>query len=196
MGRHRTFDNQDILDRATELFWRNGFNATSMRDLMQATGLAKASLYNAFGNKDDLFQAVLQNYIEGRQSRNLAFLENQPTGRAALEAYFDNILRNTSENRSTPGCLIVNTAAEQGTGNEPIRSIVEKGIERTERHLARTIARGVEDGSIRADVDPDTAALCISATLLGIRVLARAGASTDKIAKLIRSNLECHAPKP
>ena len=95
-----------------------------------------------------------------------------------------------------PGCLIVNTAAEQGTGNEPIRSIVEKGIERTERHLARTIALGVEDGSIRADVDPDTAALCISATLLGIRVLARAGASTDKIAKLIRSNLECHAPKP
>lgn len=196
MGRHRSFDNNDILDRATNLFWRNGFNATSMRDLMEATGLAKASIYNAFGSKEDLFLTVLEHYTEQRQKRTLAFLNGFDNGRAALEAFFDNVLRTTIENKSTPGCLLINTAAEQGMMDEASCSIVDRGMKRTEQALAKAVARGICDGSICHSANAETAGLCLMAMLMSIRVMARKGADEVKVAKLIKVNLDCHAPKP
>jgi TetR/AcrR family transcriptional repressor of nem operon len=194
MGRARTFDDLDILERAMRLFWRNGYNGTSMRDLMAETGLAKASIYNAYGNKKDLFHCVLNHYIDKKQPKSLQLL-TQGSGRDGLESYFSNILRVTIENHQTPGCLLVNTATEQGIHDEAMRSIVERGMERAEKHLAMAIERGVVDGSIDPETHPETAALCLIATILGIRVIARKRADASKVETLIKANLDKHAPR-
>ena len=194
MGRARTFDDQDILERATRLFWRNGYNGTSMRQLVDITGLAKASLYNAFGNKQDIFHSVLKYYIDTKQTQSLALLAQGRTGRQALEAYFANIVRVTAQNSPTPGCLLVNTAAEQGPHQASMRDIVDRGIKRTERHLANTVQRGIEDGSINPGADPELAGFCLTTMLLGIRVLARKGVDIEKVRSLIKANLDAHAP--
>ena len=194
MGRARTFDDQDILERATRLFWRQGYKGTSMSDLVAATGLAKASIYNAFGTKEDLFSAVLTYYIEKKQSQSLAFLESGQTGRDGLIAYFNNVLRVTEQNRLTPGCLLVNTVTEQSLDDEALCQIVNMGIDRTETHFVKCVKRGIQDGSIDKRVDADTAGLCLVSVLLAIRVLAKKGIETERVGRLISANLDAHVP--
>lgn len=194
MGRARSFDNQDILERATRLFWRNGYNGTSMRELVEATGLAKASLYNAFGNKEEIFKSVLNYYIEQKQTRTLAPLAKDVPARDALLAYFDNIVRMTMENQQTPGCLLVNTATEQGIHDQSMRALVDRGMSRTETKLAQTVARGIADGSISAEVNPEEAGFCLVSVVVAIRVMARKGVARPKLEQLVKANLEAHAP--
>ena len=194
MGRLRSFNEEDVLERATELFWCNGFNGTSMSELVETTGLAKASLYNAFGNKEDFFKAVLSHYIEKKQSKNLAFLKDGENGRVALEAYLHNILHVTTATSPSLGCLLVNTATERGMHDAAIRKIVDGGMSRTEQHIAAAIERGIQDGSIADTADPNKGALCLIAMILGIRVMARKGDRTERIRTLITANLDAHAP--
>ena len=196
MGRTRGFDEQDILQKATEIFWRNGFNGTSISDLIDATGLAKASLYNAFGNKEDLFLTVLKFYIDQRNVHLIKPLDSVNPGRKALELYFDAVSKATIENKQTPGCLLVNTAAEQGIHDPKMRSIVDQGMTDAENFLKRTVARGVEDGSIDSSTDPEISGLCLINLVLGIRVMACKGIKTSQVKTLIQSSLDKHAPKP
>lgn len=194
MGRARSFDDQDVLERATRLFWRQGYKGTSMRDLVDATGLAKASIYNAFGTKEDLFKSVLAYYIDQKQTHTLSFLEGGSNGREALLAYFNNVLCVTAENQTTAGCLLVNTATEQSATDGDMKDLVDRGIERTQRTLTNTVKRGVEDGSIAPMIDPETSGLCLMGTLLAIRVMARKGIDPEWVTKLIRANLQAHVP--
>ena len=196
MGRARSFQTQDILERATLLFWRNGYNGTSMRELVDATGLAKASLYNAFGNKEDIFLAVLNYYIEQKQCISTKPLREIANGRDALDAYFANLAHNTLENKKTPGCLLVNTAAEQAIHEPAMRELVDKGMSRTEGYLAKTVARGIKDGSISPNVDPYLAGACLVNVVVGIRVMACKGISEKKLHQVIEANLKAHTPKP
>ena len=196
MGRARSFDNQDILERATRLFWRNGYNGTSIRDLMEVTGLAKASLYNAFGSKEELFHSALNYYIDKKQSQSLALLSGGENGRDALLTYFNNLFNVTAQNHLTLGCLLVNTAAEQGIHDEAMREIVDRGMQRTESHLVATLQRGIDDGSIAPSTNPENAALCLIAMILGIRVMARKGIEPERVKALIDTNLHLHAPEP
>lgn len=196
MGRARSFDNQDILERATRLFWRNGYNGTSMRELVEATGLAKASLYNAFGNKEEIFRSVLDYYIEQKQTRTLAPLNKEIPAREALITYFDNLVRMTMENHQTPGCLLINTATEQGIHDQSMRALVDRGMSRTEARLAQTVERGIKDGSIAKNIVPEDAGFCLVSVVVAIRVMARKGVERPKLEQLVRSNLDAHAPAP
>lgn len=195
MGRARSFQTQDILERATLLFWRNGYNGTSMRELVDATGLAKASLYNAFGNKEDIFLAVLAYYIDQKQTNTLKPLREISNGREALETYFANMARNTIENKKTPGCLLINTATEQGIHEPAMRALVDRGMSRTERFLANTVARGIKDGSIYSSTDPSLAGACLINMVAGIRIMACKGITEKKLNQVIKANLNAHAPK-
>lgn len=194
MGRARAFDSQDVLEKAMLLFWRYGYNGTSMRDLVQATGLAKASLYNAFGNKEDLFIEVLNHYISAKQTKGLTILENTQPARTALETFFANIAKATLDNHTTPGCLLVNTASEQGPHDLQIRQVIDRGMSRTERIIRETIERGIKDGSIHPDTDPETASLCLITMLVGIRVMACKGIEQERLENLIQTNLTIHTP--
>nr|WP_321443580.1 TetR/AcrR family transcriptional regulator [uncultured Cohaesibacter sp.] len=194
MGRARSFDDQDVLERATTLFWRQGYKGTSMRDLVEATGLAKASIYNAFGTKEDLFRSVLSYYIKEKQTHSLSFLEGGTNGREALIAFFNNILCTTAENQTTTGCLLVNTATEQSATDATMKELVDNGIARAQKTVTNTIKRGIEDGSIDPSVDAETSGLCLIGTILAIRVMARKGIDQQWVANLIRANLKAHAP--
>lgn len=196
MGRARGFSEEDVIEKATTLFWQYGFNGTSMRDLVDATGLAKASLYNAFGNKESLFIEVLNYYINVKQTKGLTPLKQIKPARLAIETYFANLAKATKENRTTPGCLLINTATEQGPHEDSFREIVDKGIGRTERHIKAALQRGMEDGSIDPEIDPDIAAFCLISTVIAIRAQACKGIEAKKLNALIDANLAIHARAP
>lgn len=195
MGRARSFDEQDILERATQLFWRHGYNGTSMRELVDATGLAKASLYNAFGSKEEIFLTVLDYYINEKQTQAIApLVDERLSGREAIQTYFNNVKHATLNNRKTPGCLLINTAAEQAIHDPDMRDVIDRGMSRTEAHLAKAVQRGIEDGSIAPETDPAQAGFCLVNMVISMRILACRGTSEDKLTSLIRANIDAHAP--
>src|SRR5437016_6245784 len=119
-GRPRAFDCDQALDRALQLFWEKGYEGTSLSDLTRALGINRPSLYAAFGNKEALFQKVLDRYVGGPASFVREAL-NEPTARAVAER----LLRDAAEAQTDPchprGCLLVHGALTCGAEADPVR---------------------------------------------------------------------------
>jgi TetR/AcrR family transcriptional repressor of nem operon len=92
VARTREFDEDQVLDAALQTFRRKGYEATTLPDLLEATGLARQSLYNAFGDKRELFLTSLRRYAEGEHDRMAEILRNRPL-RAAIATVFENVQR-------------------------------------------------------------------------------------------------------
>jgi TetR/AcrR family transcriptional regulator, transcriptional repressor for nem operon len=152
----KRFDRIEALDRAMALFWRHGYQATSIQDLVEATGVNRGSLYATFGDKCGLFLAVLDHYSDRIARPLMAELEN-PDPRRAIEAMFESIIRRTSDPTWPRGCLDTNTSLEcPGAGDDIGRKIAERmGLQ--ESAIYQVLRRAQSDGSL--DRDQDTRAL-------------------------------------
>src|SRR3954470_9130493 len=107
----KQFDQDEVLDRAMAVFWERGYEATSIQDVVEATGLNRGSLYATFSDKKQLFLAVLAHYADRVGNPLMAELAD-PNPRQAIERMFAAILRRTSDPTQPRGCLITNTALE------------------------------------------------------------------------------------
>ena len=128
MGRPREFDTTEALDAAVGVFWERGYEATSINDLESATGLARSSLYQAFGSKRELYQESLSRYMERQIEPALAAMKAPGAGRAEIVAYLTTIARAFLDDAALAvrGCMVVNSATELGGRDEGVRRV---GIE-------------------------------------------------------------------
>ncbi len=170
MARSRDFDLNQALDRAVELFWQQGFAATSVRQLCDAMGIQAGSFYAAFESKEACFQRALERYVEQQ-------LLPLPPGPAAVRAWFDAI---TQASRRGKGCLLVNSAVELPGLDAQSQQVVAARIQAMERFFARCL-EGRDDAKQRAEE--------LAASVIAIHVLARSGAKTSKLQRLARSAL-------
>src|SRR5688572_25049598 len=106
MARPRQFDESSVLDRALDLFWSKGYEATSVQDLVDATGLGRASLYGAFGDKEQLFNRVLSHYM-ARVAEEMSALDAEPSAARALERLFTGWLSFTCPKSGPRGCFLL-----------------------------------------------------------------------------------------
>src|SRR4051812_36865181 len=113
MARPREFDEERVLDAVMETFWRRGYEATSAQDLVDATGLGRGSLYNAYANKEGLFERALQRYQRCTQE-NLSLLGGDAPIRDRIRRLLSTALNEQPQNRGKRGCLATNTAIEAG----------------------------------------------------------------------------------
>ena len=160
------------MDAAVDCFWRRGYEATSVRDLIDKTGLTGASLYNAFGDKRALFRAALQHYVDSSIGERIRRCEALPP-RAAIRAFFQEILNRSLTDRAHKGCLLVNSALEIAPHDEEFRAIIAGVLTRIEVFFRATIEAGQRDGSIAAPLCPEQTAHHLLGVLMGVRVLAR-----------------------
>src|SRR5574338_661411 len=109
MARPREFDVDDALDRATQLFWARGYEATSVQDLVDALGVNRASLYATFGDKAQLFEAVLERYGEQVNGALVKALAPPTAGVEAVRAWFKVLIEMATQPRGARGCLFLNT---------------------------------------------------------------------------------------
>lgn len=171
MPRPREFDEQDAVARATELFHRRGYHATSTRDLGEALALNPSSLYRAFGDKHALFLRALDHYRTRESARCVAALEGDRPVRAVLRDWLYSMVESTD----LPGCFVVNTAVELGTGDPETAQRVYAAFESTTAAVAALLRRGTKAGELPADLDADATADLLYTTLIGLRVRHRAG---------------------
>ena len=111
MARPREFDEQAVLDLAVLCFWARGYEATSVKDLIEKTGITAASLYNAFGDKRTLYQKALDRYVEGSIADRIRRCERLAP-REAISTLFAEILKPSLSDRKRKGCMLVNAALD------------------------------------------------------------------------------------
>ena len=186
MARPREFDEDTVLEAATQRFWNNGYEATSMRDLADRTGMTTPSLYNAFGDKRAIYRLVLDRYVRrALESCSAIFGGDEPPLRA-LERYFDALIEEALADALQKGCFVVNTALEVAPHDADFRDLVTNVFDQIEKYLRDCIVSGQSDGTIRTKLPAaDLARLFLGATL-GIRVLARTSSERELLTGVVR----------
>lgn len=182
MGRPREFDVETALDLALHVFWRKGYEGTSMSDLTEAMGITKPSLYAAFGNKEDLFRKALDRYVDGPGGYYQAGLQ-KPTAREVVEHILYGAV-DAMTDPSNPGCLAVQGALCCGEAAETIKQELAARRAKTEEDLRDRLSRSIAEGDLPSSTDAGDLARYVSAILQGMAVQAAGGASRDQLRKL------------
>ncbi|MCV6590113.1 MAG: TetR/AcrR family transcriptional regulator, partial [Marinobacterium sp.] len=120
MARPAEFDRREVLDKAMEVFWRTGFTATSVADLVSATSLKPGSLYSAFESKRGLFVEVIDTYAARRIENAQQVLENAEDPLNAIYAFFERLRQDACQDEIGRGCLMINTMLELATEDDDL----------------------------------------------------------------------------
>ena len=188
MARPREFDEAAVLDAAMDCFWRNGYEATSVRDLAAHMGITGASLYNAFGDKHALFRQVVRRYAERSMRERISRLESALPTKGAVRAFLGEIVeRSTGGDRR--GCLLVNTALEAAPDDPELRAEVAARLAEIEAFFRRAVTAAQRDGSIPPGRAPEDLARLLLGVTLGLRVLARSTPERDLLEGVARPAL-------
>lgn len=172
MARPREFDEGAVLDAAVLCFWSRGYDATSVRDLVEGTGITAASLYNAFGDKRALYERALDHYIEGSVADRIRRCEALPPCQA-IAAFFEEIVKRSLGDRERKGCMLVNAALEVAPHDPGFRKIVTGVLAGIEAFFLSRVQAGQADGTITRALPAETLSRHLLGVLMGIRVLAR-----------------------
>lgn len=166
----KQFDEDQALERALEVFWQQGFAATSMQDLAQATGVLRGSLYNAYGDKQAMFLEVFRRYQERFFVAVRELLARQPAD-AALAAFFDFIIDSMTSGDPSRGCLTTKTATDETAMAEPIREALRAFLDGLETLLHERLRQ--DDARELLNLEPDQAARLVVTLTRGIVVIER-----------------------
>lgn len=182
-GRPRAFDTDDALQKALELFWRQGYEGTSLSDLTEAMGINRPSLYAAFGNKEQLFRRALERYLSGPAACFAAAM-NEPTARQVAERMLQGVVRQLGDPGMPNGCLVVQAALASGTEAEPIREVLAAHRNEARLALQRRFRKAIAEGDLPADTDAGTLAGYLMAITHGLAVQAAGGLSAKDLKRI------------
>jgi TetR/AcrR family transcriptional regulator, transcriptional repressor for nem operon len=126
MPRTKSFDQEEILDKATNLFWQQGYSATPPQDILDTTGLSRSSLYDTYGDKHSLFLQCLQRYRETETEVLIGYLDGSEDSAAAIRKVFHSAWGHTVKQRQQKGCLMVNTLNELASHDPEVAAIIRE----------------------------------------------------------------------
>jgi TetR/AcrR family transcriptional repressor of nem operon len=189
MPRPREFDETAALEAAMECFWRRGYEATSLRDLTASMGLTAPSLYNAFGDKQELFARALDRYLDRTTRDRLRRLEESLAPKEAIRRFFAEIIEHSIKDRQRKGCFLVNSALEVAPHHAECRAVIAEQFGEIEAFFKRCILAAQVDQTVAPDVDAGDVARLLLGVLLGIRVLARTKPNRDVLEGVARPAL-------
>jgi len=168
----KSFNEDTAVKNAMKVFWKKGYEPTSITDLLKGTGLNKGSLYNAFGGKQQLFVKSLQKYDQTRQAM-LSRLEALDDPQKAIATFFDNTVTNTSTDNEHKGCFLFNTALQINSHDKAVNKIVTNGVREIEAFFRRCIEVGQARGDIPKELEAESTSKALLALIVSIRVLGR-----------------------
>ena len=179
-GRPLSFDRDTALARAMHVFWRHGYETSSVADLTTAMGITAPSLYTAFGDKKRLFLAAVDRYV-GDPAAMRDRIEAAPTARdAARDLLTASAIAFTGE-ATPPGCLLASAAASGSAESADVQHAVAAVRVRVVEALQLRIARDIADGTLPGDTDPHALAMLVVALIQGMSVLARDGYGRERL---------------
>lgn len=192
----KQFDEQAVRDTLMEVFWTRGYEATSIDDLVEATGLKRGSLYNAFGGKEQMFLAAVQRYRD-KGEKPLMELLADPDPRRAISRMFEWQSTQLCTVGSPMGCLLVNAAAEMGLRQDAVGRALKDSLEVVESAIHATLLRAQAQGLIAPGRDIRALARFFLATSRSMGLMHRATGDNSFVRDIARCALEIFdAPGP
>jgi TetR/AcrR family transcriptional repressor of nem operon len=194
MARPQEFDFDDVLQNAMLLFWQKGYDDTSIQDLVEATGLNRGSLYNAFGDKAQLFAQVMERYRSLSPARTLAAAPLDASSRQLIADFLNTLVERAELDPDHKGCLLTNTAAGLYGCNDTMAAWVRETIGHLEDVLTEIIQRGQDRGELSTQQSAKSMAHFLVATAQGLNVMARATPDIQTLKDIVANALRALDP--
>lgn len=172
-GRPRNFDRDAALDKAMNLFWQNGYEATSINELTKAMEINPPSLYASFGNKEKLFIEVVDYYVKNFGNYRIEALKTSLTAQEGIKSL---LIRTIDQFYSAPdkiGCLVVSAALSGSSESKNVQDILSNERRKTVVLIRERLEQGQKDGDIAQTLNLDVLAEYFGMLLFGITVQAK-----------------------
>ncbi len=192
MARPREFDPDQAIDKAIEIFWRQGYKATSVQNLVEATGVQRGSLYAAFGSKAGLFDAAMDRYMAEYSAPRMLENEDRPI-REALAELLRALVDSAVTDQSRRGCFVTNTAVELTSHDSAVATKVADNLGDLEDVLTRRLADAQANGEVRSDREPRALARFLVGSVQGLRVMSKVTPDRERlqdIADIVLASLD------
>ena len=193
MARNKEFDEEELLEKAVNLFWRKGYNATSAQDLVDELKINRSSLYNTYKDKKTLFQKSLKKYQEQQTAAVITMLAKADDPEKAIKKVFAALIKESNEDTTAKGCFMVNTAVELAGQDAEIGVLVHNNNKSVEDALTTTIEKGQQMGQFSTRNTARAYARFLFGNINALRVIARSGAdkkALNDVADIALSSLK------
>ncbi|WP_336865722.1 TetR/AcrR family transcriptional regulator [Peribacillus frigoritolerans] len=188
MARRKEFEINDVLEKAISLFWEQGYEKTSMQDLVEHMGIHKRSMYDTFGDKHSLYLTALERCVNTTEETLLKKAKDTLNVRESIRKLLESTLE--YEDMERKGCLVVNCATELALRDEMAAEQVKRNFESTQEILLTLIKHGQATGEINTNHDPKTLTMAVFNLWLGIRVQDRVVTDRNELYSMIDGALE------
>lgn len=189
MARQKGFDPDVALDAAVEVFWRQGFEATSIDHLVAELGISRQSLYATFGSKQRLYQLSLDRYRRRQANGLLELLAADGPLAPRLQSLLDSVVNDMVSDCECKGCFVVNAAAERAPAEPQTRRQVTDQFALIESAFESALRRAQASGELHADANPRSLARFLLAALNGLRVMGKAAPDRAVLADIAATTL-------
>lgn len=170
MARLKAFDQDDVLDRAMRLFWQQGYEATSIRDMLAHVGISSSSLYETYGDKHALYLAALAHFRQIEYDLIQTQLTKSSSAKEVIRHWYTQLIDDLLADPYHRGSFTVNAAIEMGTRDPEVAAELQAHFDEVTASLAAFLRAGQQRGDVRPGLDPVALAQFFLSTLFGIAV--------------------------
>ena len=181
MARQKEFEREEVLEKALEVFWCKGYNATSFQTLTEGMCINRQSIYDTYGDKHALFIEALKHYYK-KNSECLAAHFSQPKPvKVLFMSFFENTIINTTCRQKDKGCFLQNVTLEMVPEDPEVQDIVNQNLQNLAQTFEATIRRGIQSGEIITSQSPETLSMYLVNTAQGLITLGKTITETSKL---------------
>ena len=177
----KAFDRDKVLIQALQLFWRKGYTATSVEDLVSALHLSRSSFYDTFGDKRSLFLEALKLYSARVISHMARTLNESPSPLAGIQTLFDELTAGAGSESGARGCFMVNSVAELVPYDPDVTAIAVAYSDALQRLFSEALTRAAANGTLTRKETPEILAAYVFNAMQGIRILIKSGATREQV---------------
>ncbi|NET37896.1 MAG: TetR/AcrR family transcriptional regulator [Cyanothece sp. SIO1E1] len=193
MARKKEFDQNKVLEKAMQTFWHQGYEATSIQNLVETMGINRGSLYDTFQDKHTLFLSAIAHYNETVMTEAIARLEAPDASKQAIIDHFYGLVERTQADPLRRGCLLTNAAVELCAQDSALASRISTSLQRVEDAFCQVLIRARQKGELTQAHDPRALARYLTCSIQGLRVISKVNPDLEAlrdIVKLMLSVLE------
>ncbi|MCE9535867.1 MAG: TetR/AcrR family transcriptional regulator [Nitrospirae bacterium] len=181
MSRPKAFNPDEALEKAMQVFWHKGYEATSMENLLNAMDINRGSLYATFGDKRQLFLKVIDRYCHGFVGPKFSLLDQPGPALSTLKTFVHTMIEGGLADPQRRGCLIANTVMELTPHEQDIAGKMNQALKMGEDAFFGILTRAQEQGELGPDKDPRSLARFLTTMMQGTIVMIKSGASADAV---------------
>lgn len=189
MPRTKQFNEEEVLQKAVDIFWKKGYHATSMEDLVKHLGINRGSLYDTFGGKRQVFEKAVKKYIQDNGKVIQLFFSHQKSVKEGLHNFFDMLVQESVSDCDLKGCLVVNTSTELMPYDPEMAKILAANRLNFEEIFFQYLKAGQENGEIDGQKDLKAISRYLLVLFNGIKVSAKVNPKEEELKAVVKVGL-------